>query len=164
MTPLETDEIIDQDKIGTPPSSLEPVSTSFLQVDGSGVAVENWKAAEDGNGSVLRLLEASGMESKAVLRFPLFRLNGVWLSSTMEEDLSEIPVKNSSLEVTLNRTRLPRCEFTHSFRMGNPKGRALRPDALFRDQEKDSSECRIACEFARPNPRFFRGYRFSRDL
>lgn len=101
MTPLETDEVIDQDKVGNPPSPLEPVSTSFLQVDGSGVVVENWKAADDGNGTVLRLLETSGTESKAVLRFPLFHLQHAWLVTAMEEDLSEIPVNNSSLEVTL---------------------------------------------------------------
>lgn len=101
MTPLETDEVIDQDKVGNPPSPLEPISTSFLQVEGSGVVVENWKAAEDGNGSVLRLLETSGTESKAVLRFPLFHLQRAWLCTAMEDGLKEIPVDDSSLEVTL---------------------------------------------------------------
>jgi alpha-mannosidase len=101
MTPLETDEVIDQDKVGNPPSPLEPVSTSFLQIEGAGVVVENWKAAEDGNGSVLRLLETSGRESKALLRFPFFRLQRAWLCTAMEDDMSEIPVGDSSLEITL---------------------------------------------------------------
>jgi alpha-mannosidase len=101
MTPFETDEVIDQDKVGNPPTPLEPVSTSFLQVDGAGVVVENWKAAEDGNGSVLRLLETSGTESRAVLRFPFFHLQRAWLCTAMEDDLKEIPVNDSSLEVTL---------------------------------------------------------------
>ena len=102
MTPLETDELIDQDKVGNPPSPLEPGSTSFLQVKGTGVVVENWKAAEDGNGSVLRLLETSGTESRAVLRSPLFRSRRAWLSTAMEDDLEEIPVENSSIQVTLH--------------------------------------------------------------
>jgi alpha-mannosidase len=106
MTPLETDEVIDQDKVGNPPSPLEPVATSFLQVDGSGVVVENWKAAEDGNGSVLRLLETSGKESKVVLRFPLLHLERAWLCTAMEDDLKEIPVDGSSLEVTLQRHQI----------------------------------------------------------
>jgi alpha-mannosidase len=101
MTPLETDEVIDQDKVGNPPSPLEPVATSFLQVYGSGVVLETWKAAEDGNGSVLRLLETSGKKRKAVLRFPFFRLQRAWLCTAMEDDLREIPVEESSLEVTL---------------------------------------------------------------
>ena len=102
MTPLETDEVIDQDKVGNPPSPLEPISTSFLRVEGPGVVVENWKAAEDGNGSVLRLLETSGAESKAVLHFPLFHLRRAWLSTAMEDNLKEIPVQSSSLEVMVH--------------------------------------------------------------
>jgi alpha-mannosidase len=101
MTPLETDEVTDQDKVGDPPSPLKPVSTSFLEIEGSGVVVETWKAAEDGNGSVLRLLETSGSESKAVLRFPFFHLKQAWLCTAMEDDLSEIPVGGSSIELTL---------------------------------------------------------------
>ncbi|HEV2399700.1 MAG TPA: polysaccharide lyase family protein [Candidatus Sulfotelmatobacter sp.] len=101
MTPLEADQVIDQDKVGNPPSPLEPIATSFLQLEGFSVVVENWKAAEDGNGSVLRLLETSGTESKAVLRFPLLRLQKAWWCTAMEDDLKEIPVGDSSLEVTL---------------------------------------------------------------
>lgn len=101
MMPLETDQVIDQDKVGNPPSPLEPVSTSFLQLEDSGVVVENWKAAEDGKGTVLRLLETSGTESKATLRFPFFHLQRAWLCTAMEEDLREIPVEGSALEITL---------------------------------------------------------------
>src|SRR5208282_191219 len=48
MTPLEIGEVIDQDKAGNPDEALEPAPLSFLQMDGPGVVVENWKAAEDG--------------------------------------------------------------------------------------------------------------------
>lgn len=101
MTPLETDEVIDQDKVGNPPSPLDPVSTSFLNVEGSGIVVENWKAADDGSGTVLRLLETSGTESKAVLHFPFFHLQRAWFCTAMEDDLKEIPVDDSAIEVTL---------------------------------------------------------------
>lgn len=101
MTPLETNEVIDQDKVGNPPSPLEPVPTSFLQLESPGLVVENWKAADDGKGSVLRLLETSGTQSKAILRFPLLHLQKAWLCTAMEDDLKEIPVGDSSLEVTL---------------------------------------------------------------
>jgi alpha-mannosidase len=101
MTPLEANEVSDQDKVGDPLAPLEPVATGFLQVDSSGVVVENWKAAEDGNGSVLRLLETSGTESKAVLRFPFFHLQRAWLCTAMEDDLKQIPVDDASLKLTL---------------------------------------------------------------
>lgn len=115
MTPLETDDVIDQDKVGDPPSPLEPALTSFLQVEGSGVVLENWKAAEDGNGSVLRLLETSGMESKVTLRFPVFRLQHAWRCTAMEDNLSEIPVGGSSLELTLKPHQIATVRILASF-------------------------------------------------
>jgi hypothetical protein len=101
MTPLEIDEVIDQDKVGNPDRPVEPVPLSFLQVDAPDVVVENWKAAEDGNGTVLRLLETAGTESKTTLRFPLLHIQRAWLCNAMEDDLQEIPVGDSSLEVSL---------------------------------------------------------------
>jgi hypothetical protein len=101
MTPLETDEVIDQDKVANPKRPLEPGPISFLQVDGAGVLAENWKAAEDGNGTVLRLLETAGTEGKATVRFPLMQVQKAWLCTAVEDDLKEIPVEGSSLEVPL---------------------------------------------------------------
>jgi alpha-mannosidase len=101
MTPLETDEVIDQDKVGNPERPLEPGPVSFLQVDGSGVVAENWKAAEDGNGTVLRLLETAGAENTVTVRFPLLRLQHAWLCTAMEEDIREIRAGGSSVEITL---------------------------------------------------------------
>lgn len=101
MMPLETSEVIAQDKVGNPNRPLEPVPTSFLQVDAPGVVVEDWKAAEDGNGSVLRLLETAGAETKTVVRFPLLHLQRAWLCTAVEDDVEEIPVQDSSVEVAL---------------------------------------------------------------
>jgi len=74
---------------------------SFLQVDGSGVVAENWKGAEDGNGTVLRLLETAGAENTVTVRFPLLRLQHAWLCTAMEEDIREIRAGGSSVEITL---------------------------------------------------------------
>ena len=101
MTPLETDMVIDQDKVGNPARPLQPGPVSFLQIDAPDVAVENWKSAEDGNGSVLRLLETAGTGTRTVVRFPLFDLQRAWLSTAMEDNVKEIPVQHSSLEVEL---------------------------------------------------------------
>ena len=102
MTPLETDEVIDQDKVGNPARPLEPRPTSFLQVDGGGLVVENWKAAEDGNGTILRVLETAGAKSTATVRFPFLRLQKAWWCTAVEDNIKEIPVQGSSMEITLN--------------------------------------------------------------
>ncbi|HUN62174.1 MAG TPA: polysaccharide lyase family protein [Candidatus Sulfotelmatobacter sp.] len=101
MTPLEIDEVIDQDKVGNPERPLEPMPTSFLEVQGSGVVAENWKAAEDGNGTVLRLLETAGAESTATVRFPMLRLQHAWLCTAMEDEIKEVRIGGSSLQITL---------------------------------------------------------------
>jgi hypothetical protein len=101
MTPLETGQIIDNDKVGNPERPLEPGSLSFLQLDAADVVVENWKAAEDNNGTILRLLETGGHASKTRLSFPLFSVKRAWISNAVEEDQEEIPVKESSFEVAL---------------------------------------------------------------
>ncbi|HTZ47018.1 MAG TPA: polysaccharide lyase family protein [Verrucomicrobiae bacterium] len=101
MTPLEMDEVIDQDKVGNPARPLEPTPTSFLEVQGSGVVAENWKAAEDGNGTVLRLVETAGAESNATVRFPMLKLQHAWLCTAMEDEIKEIRIGGSSLHITL---------------------------------------------------------------
>jgi alpha-mannosidase len=77
------------------------VPLSFLQVDAPNVVVEAWKAADDGNGTVLRLLETGGKESTTMLRFPMLQLQRAWLCNAMEEDSKELAVENSSVEVAL---------------------------------------------------------------
>jgi alpha-mannosidase len=101
MTPLEADEVIDQDKVGNPTRPLEPTPTSFLEVQGSGVVAEDWKAAEDGNGTVLRLIETAGTESNATVRFPMLRLEHAWLCTAMEDEIKEIRIGGSSLQIAL---------------------------------------------------------------
>jgi alpha-mannosidase len=101
MTPLEVDQVIDQDKVGNPPRPLEPGALSFLQVDGPNVIVEAWKTAEDGNGTVLRLLEVGGKESAAKLHFPLLHVDKAWLCNAMEENQKELSTDGASLEISL---------------------------------------------------------------
>ncbi len=118
MTPLETDEVTDQDKVGNPERPLEPGSLSFLQVEGA--VAENWKAAEDGNGSVLRLLEVSGAESKVKVRFPLLRLKKAWSCTAMEDNLKEIPADERGLEITLKPHEIATLRIVGEFAAGKP--------------------------------------------
>jgi alpha-mannosidase len=116
MTPLEADQVIDQDKVGDPDRPLEPAPASFLQLEGDGVVVENWKAAEDGNGTVLRLLETGGMESHAALKFPLLDVQQVWLCTAMEDNLREIPVKAGTVQLTLKPHEIATLRISGKFR------------------------------------------------
>src|SRR5579863_6706338 len=101
MTPLELGHLISNDKFGNPERPLATAPTSFLQVDTANVAVEDWKVAEDGNGTVIRLLETGGMATTARLTFPLFRVEGAWLANAAEENQEKLKVNGHSVEVQL---------------------------------------------------------------
>ena len=101
MTPLEADRVIDQDKVGNPDRPLKPAPTSFLQVDAPDVVVESWKTAEDGRGTILRLLETGNRPTTARVEFLMLKLQGAWLVNAMEEDEKEIALTGSALEIAM---------------------------------------------------------------
>ena len=65
------------------------------------MVVGNWKVAEDGEGTILRLLEVGGKSEEARLEFPLFRIRQAWRTDAVEENQSVLPVAHHSLEVAL---------------------------------------------------------------
>jgi hypothetical protein len=101
MTPLELQQVLKTDKYGNPERPLSPAPTSFLQVDAPNVAVENWKTAEDGRGTILRLVEVGGKSADVHLDFPLFNLQQAWRANAVEENQEELPVSAHSLEVKM---------------------------------------------------------------
>jgi hypothetical protein len=101
MTPLELGQLVGNDKFGNPERPLTTAPTSFLGVDAANVTVENWKVAEDGNGTVVRLLEIGGAATVAHLTLPLFSVERVWLATAAEENQEELKVNGHSVEVNL---------------------------------------------------------------
>lgn len=101
MTPLELGQLVGNDKFGDPERPLSTAPTSFLELDSPSVVVENWKVAEDGNGTLVRLLEVEGIPTRAHLTFPLFTLERVWRANAAEENQEELKVSGHSVEVNL---------------------------------------------------------------
>jgi alpha-mannosidase len=99
MTPLEVDKVVDQDKYDDPAQPLGPAPAGFLEISAPNVVLENWKAANDGQGSILRLLEVGGQAADARLTFPLFHLQQVWIASAAEDNQRELPARDSSTEI-----------------------------------------------------------------
>ena len=101
MTPLEFGQLLPNDKFGNPERPLTEAPTSFLGSDAANVTVENWKMAEDGNGTILRLLEIGGRATVAHLSLPLFSIDRAWLANAAEENQEELKVDAHSVEVSL---------------------------------------------------------------
>ena len=101
MTPLESRHLINNDKYDDPARPLSPAPASFLTVSDPDVAVVDWKEADDGPGTILRLLEIGGREARAEIGLPLFTLQKAVLDSAAEQDQAAIPVSGHSFSVDL---------------------------------------------------------------
>jgi len=90
MTPLETNEIIENDKEVSPPRPLDKARASFLQVNQSNVVLVNWKNAEDGRGTILRFLEVAGQTGQVDLQIPILQIQAAWICNAMEENRQQL--------------------------------------------------------------------------
>lgn len=99
MTPLEAGQLIHNDKMGDPAEPLTTAPTSFLHVDAADVQLVNWKAAEDGNGTILRLVETGGTPATIHLSLPEFVLHQAWQANAAEENQQSLPVTPHELTV-----------------------------------------------------------------
>jgi hypothetical protein len=52
--------VVSQDKAGNPARPLPAAGEGFLETNGAGISLITWKAAEDGNGTIVRLAETNG--------------------------------------------------------------------------------------------------------
>ncbi|HZY64188.1 MAG TPA: glycoside hydrolase family 38 C-terminal domain-containing protein, partial [Edaphobacter sp.] len=91
MTPLEHDQITSQDKAQDVPGPLSGKQDSFLQVSDSNVLLDTWKAAEDGNGIVLRFLDLGDTTRTVTVRSPLLHVQQVWQTDAVERNQKPLP-------------------------------------------------------------------------
>ena len=84
MTPAEADQITSQDKALDTPRPLDGAQGSFVQIDQPNVVLVTWKQAEDGNGTVLRLVETSGQPGTVDVQIPHLDVKAAWSSDAME--------------------------------------------------------------------------------
>jgi hypothetical protein len=92
-TPLEKDIVTGQDKAQAPsaePGSAQPaerldaVQASLLDISDPDVLLETWKPAEDGKGTILRLLDLGGAERTVTVSSPLLHLGSVTQTDAVE--------------------------------------------------------------------------------
>ncbi len=100
LEPAELDYVLPQDKLGDPERPLPAAGTSFLQIDAPNIVLADWKLAEDGNGTILRLQETAGHSTEATVQFPHAVIIGsAALCNAVEDNLRP-------LDFTANGVRL----------------------------------------------------------
>ncbi|HEY6447856.1 MAG TPA: polysaccharide lyase family protein [Acidobacteriaceae bacterium] len=85
-TPLEEDQIQSQDKALDLPRPLDGKQGSFVTVDDPDVLLDTWKPAEDGNGTIVRLIDLGGAARTLTVTTPLLGIDKVMSTDAVERD------------------------------------------------------------------------------
>jgi alpha-mannosidase len=95
MTPLEADALPAASGVASASSG------SFLTIENPNVVVSTWKLAEDGKGSIVRLVENAGVPETVHLRSDYLYLNHAWRCSLLEQCDQVLPVEKNALTVPM---------------------------------------------------------------
>lgn len=86
LTPLASNEISRNDKVGAPGGGLDAREQSLLRIDAPSLSLVTWKPAEDGDGTVLRFVETAGKPGEARLAGPFGESATAWRANSVEEN------------------------------------------------------------------------------
>jgi alpha-mannosidase len=95
MTPFEINRITTQDKAQAMPRSLSSIEQSFLQIDDPDVVLTAWKAAEDGNGTILRFLDLGGAPRTVNVQAPLLHIQEAWQADAVERNQQRLSLSGT---------------------------------------------------------------------
>lgn len=101
MTPFGLDRVTDQDKAVNPPRPLDGKEGQFLKADNPDVLLQAWKTAEDGQGTIIRLLNLSDSTQSVTVSTPLERLQSAWSCNAMEVNQRSLPVSGNEFTLQL---------------------------------------------------------------
>jgi alpha-mannosidase len=82
----------------TPAAGSTHAAASFLQVDAPNVIVETVKAAEDGQGWIVRLYECAHASARATLHFGI-PVHSASETDLLERELQKLPVEGNSIQL-----------------------------------------------------------------
>jgi hypothetical protein len=97
LTPLESDQV----NATLAPGPLPTEQASLLKIDNPNVVLVTWKMAEDGDGSIVRLEEIAGQDSKAQLRSSFFAIDDAWRCSGLEDNQDKLALVDGGVQLSL---------------------------------------------------------------
>jgi alpha-mannosidase len=89
-TPLEENQITSQDKALDLPRPLDGNQGSFLSVGDPDLLLDTWKPAEDGHGTIMRLIDLGGAARTVTIATPLLAIKEVAVTDAVERDIQPI--------------------------------------------------------------------------
>lgn len=100
MRPVELNHVVEQDKAGDPSRPLPPTGEGFLETSGRNVALITWKQADDGKGTIMRLVETAGQVSETIVHFFRPNIIAARLCSGVEDDGANLPIDGNSIHLS----------------------------------------------------------------
>jgi len=116
LSPFEIDEIRPNDKPEAITADPASAKDSFIHVDAPNVVLVNWKPAEDGNGSILRLLETGGKSSTLDIEIPIIDISAAWRCDAVERNQAQVQFARHAITVDIKPFQIltVRIEGAHS--------------------------------------------------
>lgn len=84
-----------------PQAGPYPAAASFCALDQPNIQLLTLKAAEDGDGAVLRLMELEGRDTVVTVSLPYLTIERAWRLNLVEENGPELPAEPHRLQVTV---------------------------------------------------------------
>jgi alpha-mannosidase len=97
LTPLERDDV----SASLDVSPLPEQQANLLEIGDPDVILLTWKAAEDGDGSILRVQESAGNSSNVNIRSKFLLFTKSWLCNVLEDNQSELTASGDTLSVPI---------------------------------------------------------------
>ena len=100
-TPLEVNEIRSQDQALELSRPLDGKQASFLTVNDPDVVLDTWKPAENGDGTILRLIDLGGQPRTVTISTPLLTIRKASETDAIERDQKPLPVNSGGVQVQI---------------------------------------------------------------
>jgi alpha-mannosidase len=98
-SPLEIEKTTAADKHGSPPAPLGASAVGFIDIDSQDVVLSTWKAAENGDGYILRFYNTTERPVTARVRFPEMRFETVYHVNAVE--VNQEPLTGQQAAISL---------------------------------------------------------------
>jgi alpha-mannosidase len=102
VTPFEVDNIQSQDQAIELPRPLNGKQGSFLTIDDPNVILGTWKPAEDGDGTILRLIDLGGLSRTVSISSPLLALQKAFETDAVERNQKPLEVHTDGVQVEIH--------------------------------------------------------------
>ena len=99
---MEADEVRSQDQAIELPRPLSGQQGSFLNIDDPDVVLDTWKPAEDGDGTILRLIDLGGSTRTVSLSTPLLAIDKAFQTDAVERNQKPLEVRSGAISAEIH--------------------------------------------------------------